>query len=71
MPKDLEGASTHMKLWSVWMYERATKTRLIPGGIDYLDLLKSMDELLPLVYMNFAAPCLILQQIRENMMRKL
>ena len=44
MPKDIEGASTHMKLWSVWMYERATKTRLIPGGIDYLDLLKSMDE---------------------------
>ncbi|WP_350359701.1 helix-turn-helix transcriptional regulator (plasmid) [Vreelandella sp. SM1641] len=44
MPKDLEGASTHMKLWSVWMYERATKTRLITGGVDYLDLLKSMDE---------------------------
>ena len=44
MPKDLEGASTHMKLWSVRMYERATKTRLITGGVDYLDLLKSMDE---------------------------
>ncbi|BBI65783.1 hypothetical protein HSBAA_PA_3860 (plasmid) [Vreelandella sulfidaeris] len=28
----------------VWMYERATKTRLITGGVDYLDLLKSMDE---------------------------
>jgi hypothetical protein len=26
------------------MYERATKTRLITGGIDYLDLLKGMDE---------------------------
>lgn len=44
MPKDLDDASTHMKLWSVWMYERATKTRLITGGIDYLDLLKGMDE---------------------------
>lgn len=44
MPKDLVGASTHMKLWAVWMYERATKTRLIPGGIDYLDLLKAMEN---------------------------
>ena len=44
MPKDLDGASTHMKLWSVWMYERATKTRLITGGVDYLDLLKAMED---------------------------
>lgn len=44
MPKDLDGASTHMKLWSVWMYERATKTRLITGGIDYLDLLNAMED---------------------------
>lgn len=42
MPKDIDTWSTDTKLYTIWCYEQATGRRLLPGGVDYEDLLQQM-----------------------------
>ena len=44
VPKDVDEWSTDAKLYVIWCYEQATNRRLLPGGVDYDDLLKQMQE---------------------------
>ena len=40
----LNSDSKEVQMYLVWCYEQATKTKLLAGGVDYLSLIKSMDN---------------------------
>lgn len=44
MPRQIDTWDAEAKLWMIWCYERATQTKLIGGGVDYIDLLEQLKE---------------------------
>ena len=44
VPKDVDGWDQDAQLYILWCYEQATGRRLLPGGIDYEDLLRQMED---------------------------
>lgn len=44
MPRQVDAWDAEAKLWVIWCYERATQTKLIGGGVDYIDLLEQLEE---------------------------
>lgn len=43
MPKTFVDGTKEEKIYMIWCYEQATKSKLLTGGIDYLKLLQSED----------------------------
>lgn len=40
----LTSDSKDLKIFLIWCYEKATSTKLLPGAIDYLDLIKELES---------------------------
>lgn len=43
-PKEILTADLSIQLYIIWCYEQATKTKLISGAVDYLDLMENLSE---------------------------
>lgn len=40
----LNSDSKDLKIFLIWCYEKATNTKLLPGAVDYLDLIKQLED---------------------------
>lgn len=40
----LDSDNRELKIFLIWCYEKATNTKLLPGAIDYLDLMKQLED---------------------------
>lgn len=44
VPRGVESWDDDAKLFVIWCYEQATKTKLLSGGVNYQDLLKQLER---------------------------